>query len=196
MVTNHLLKAANLIPQVQKLHQHTCGSRPPEETTTTDFRSQRITYHWSEASNLEQNSNQMHCRQNRSTGLISVANRNPTVLLLPFQASPCIYLTSPFTRRDSILTETAAAHSHNPDTTNWPAAIERFTATCCSTTLLSSLSNYISYTQTNPTGNDAHNYCGFHQYINYSHYRDACNYRLQTRIPFDWHAVKYCLWFK
>jgi len=70
-----------------------------------------------------------------------------TVLALPVQASPCICQTSPHVVRGaSIITETAAAHSHNPDTTNRPAATDKFTTTS-SQKLLSQSWNYTSYRQ-------------------------------------------------
>lgn len=69
-------------------------------------------------------------------------------------------LPPPVVRGASIITETAAAHSHNPDTTNRPAATERFTTTS-SLTLLDHETTQA--TKTKRTGNEAHNYCGINQ---------------------------------
>lgn len=176
MVKNHRDEAANPIPQARKLHWHTCGSRPPEKTTTTDFRSRRITRHWSGASNPEPNANQMQCQQNRTTGLISVVNRNTTVLPLP---AVCVCKTS--TRRQKALYHNRNSCCSFTQLWHYKPIRYYFYLADCETTQVTHRQN---------TGNEAHNYRGINQCINYTHYRDECNYRLQTGILFDWHAVK------
>ncbi len=181
MVKNHRDEAVNPIPQARKLHWHTCGSRPPEKTTTTDFRFRRITRHWSGASNPEPNANQMQCQQNRTTGLVSVVNRNTTVLPLP---AVCVCQTSPrrqkalYHNRNSCCSFTQLWH-YKPTRCYWKIRYYFYLADRETTQV----------THRQNTGNEAHNYCGINQCINYPHYRDECNYRLQTGI-FDWHAVK------
>jgi len=96
--------------------------------------------------NPEPNANQMHCQWNRRTGPISAVNRNNRPSASCAGISMRLSDFPHVVRGASIITETAAAHSHNPDTTNRPAATDKFTTTS-SQKLLSQSWNYTSYRQ-------------------------------------------------
>ncbi len=120
-------------------------------------------------------------QQNRTTGLVSAVNRNTTVLPLP---AVCVCQTSPrrqkalYHNRNSCCSFTQLWH-YKPTRCYWKIRYYFYLADRETTQV----------THRQNTGNEAHNYCGINQCINYPHYRDECNYRLQAGI-FDWHAVK------